>query len=84
MKNFLDLLATELQLEIVTDGKITHAGLHDPLIFNTTKCNTVIVDGIEILPKYLDLVNNKVLIIREPFYQWYHRVSGQGWLLTPH
>lgn len=21
--------------------------------------------------------------IPEPFYRWYHRVSGQGWLLTP-
>lgn len=84
MKNFLDLLDTKFELEIVVDGKITLAKLHDPLIFNVTKCDTVVIDGIEILPKYRDLANNKVLIIREPFYQWYHQVSGQGWLLTPH
>lgn len=84
MKNFLDLLDTNLELEIDVDGKKSSAKLHEFLIFNTAKAKTVTIDGIEILPKYHHLINNKVLIIREPFYQWYHRVSGQGWLLIPH
>ena len=44
---------------------------------------TVIVDGEEILPKYRHLAVNGRLTIPEPFYRWYHRVSDQGWLLTP-
>ena len=52
-----------------------------PLEFSAN--NTVTVDGEEILPKYQHLAVNGRLTISEPFYQWYHRVSGQGWLLTP-
>lgn len=81
MKNFLDLLATELRLDISVDGSITSAGLHDHLAFDSN--SSVIVDGIEILPKYNYMAVNDTLAINEPFYQWYHRVSGQGWLLSP-
>ena len=45
--------------------------------------DNVTVDGIEILPKYQNLAVDGKLTILEPFYRWYHRVSGQGWLLTP-
>lgn len=81
MKNFLELLATDLYLDIVVNGTVRQAKLHDHLTFNDT--DTVIIDNIEILPKYHYLAQNNVLTISEPFYCWYHRVSGQGWLLTP-
>jgi len=52
-----------------------------PLEFSAN--DSVTVDGIEILPKYQHLAVDGKLTILEPFYRWYHRVSGQGWLLTP-
>jgi hypothetical protein len=82
MKNFLDLLATELTLDVCINGQSRAVGLHDCLTFNAT--DSVAVDGIEILPKYSYLSNNGKLIVDQPFYRWYHQVSAQGWLLTPH
>jgi hypothetical protein len=81
MKNFLDLLDTELQLDVVINGKHSCAGLRDQLVFDAG--DVVSVDSIEILPRYQYLTENSVLTISEPFYCWYHRVSGQGWLLKP-
>jgi hypothetical protein len=82
MKNFSELLATELKLNVVVNGIATTANLHDNLIFNAD--DTVTVDDVEILPQYRYLSVNGMLTISEPFYNWYHRVSAQGWLLTPH
>lgn len=81
MKNYLDQLGTKLYLRICVDDKIHYAGLHDCLQFSAN--NTVSVDDIEILPKYHYLAVDGTLTIDEPFYCWYHRVSGQGWLLKP-
>ena len=82
MKNFLDLLATELTLNVCINDQSRTVGLHDFLTFDET--DSVAVDGIEILPRYSYLAINGQLIINEPFYCWHHRVSAQGWLLTPH
>ena len=82
MKNFSDLLATEFTLDVCTNGQSRTLGLHDCLIVDAT--DTVTVDGIEILPKYSYLAINGKLVIDQPFYCWYHLVSAQGWLLTPH
>jgi hypothetical protein len=81
MKNFLELLAINLKLNVVVNGIGTAANLHEHLIFDVT--DIVTVDGIEVLPQYHHLANNGTLTIAEPFYNWYHRVSGQGWLLIP-
>ena len=81
MKNFSDLLVTELHLVVSINKTVYSVGWGMPLEFNAT--DTVTVDGEEILPKYQYLAVNGRLIIPEPFYRWYHRVSGQGWLLTP-
>ena len=81
MKNFSELLATELKLHVVVNGTATVVDLHDHLIFNVN--DTVVIDGVEILPRYQYLANDKKLIIPEPFYNWHHRASGQGWLLEP-
>jgi len=82
MKNFLDLLATELTLNVCINGQSRAAGLHDCLTFDAI--DSVAVDGIEILPRYSYLGTDGKLVIDQPFYRWYHQVSGQGWLLTPH
>lgn len=81
MKNFSELLATNLKLTVSVNEVTTSAGLHDHLKFNIN--DQVIVDGIEILPKYQYLAVDNMLTIHEPFYCWLHRVSGQGWLLEP-
>jgi len=81
MKNFSELLATKLELTVSVNGVESVAELHSALKFSTT--DTVLIDGVEILPKYSYMSNNGTLEINEPFYRWYHRVSGQGWLLEP-
>ena len=82
MKNFLELLVTEFKLNVVANGVVTTANLHSHMIFDAD--DIVTVDSIEILPQYRYLCANGQLTITEPFYNWYHRVSGQGWLLLPH
>jgi hypothetical protein len=81
MKNFSDLLATELYLVVSINKTVYSVGRDMLLEFDAT--DTVTVDGVEILPKYQYLAVNGRLTISEPFYWWYHRASGQGWLLTP-
>ena len=81
MKNFSDLSATELHLAVSINNTTYSVGWAMPLEFSTN--DQVTVDGEEILPKYRHLAVNGKLTIPEPFYRWYHRVSGQGWLLTP-
>lgn len=81
MKTFYDLQAIDLLLEVSINGVSQHRTLLDPLCF--LACDQVTVDGIEILPAYSFLVTDGCLKIDKPFYQWYHLVSGQGWLLIP-
>jgi hypothetical protein len=81
MKNFLDLLATEQQLDVVINGCKSVAGLHDHQAFR--QHDVVTIDGIDVLPQYQHLAIDGVLHIDQPFYCWYHTVSGQGWLLEP-
>ena len=81
MKNFSDLLATELHLAVSINNTVYSVGWAMPLEFSAN--DIVTVDGAEILPKYQHLAVDEKLTISEPFYRWYHRVSGQGWLLTP-
>jgi len=81
MKNFSELLATELHLDVVINGHTSVAGLHDHLTFGQD--DVVTVDGIDVLPRYRHMAVADVLHIHQPFYCWYHTVSGQGWLLEP-
>jgi hypothetical protein len=81
MKNFSDLLATDLKLHVVVNGNQYESELHTPLSFNAN--DLVTVDGIEVLPRYRCLTGDSTLQISIPFYQWYHKASDQGWLLTP-
>jgi len=82
MKNFSELLATDLKLTIQVNGCIRVCDLHEPLCFNHD--DHVLIDGIEVLPRYSHLVINGTLRISAPFYQWLHHASDQGWLLLPH
>lgn len=81
MKNFLKLLGTKPKLIVTVDNQITEYEIHHALSFDET--STVSVDGIEILPHYRHLARDGKLVIDEPFYCWYHRVTGKGWLLMP-
>ena len=81
MKNFSDLLATDQHLAVCVNNTVQSVSWGILMDFDANDC--VIVDGVEILPKYRHLAVNSRLTIPEPFYRWYHRVSGQGWLLTP-
>lgn len=81
MKTFLDLLGTKLQLNIDINGDQHCADLNQTLTFNAE--DTVIIDGIEILPRFRHLANDGKLNIDQPFYQWLHCITGQGWLLLP-
>jgi len=81
MKNFSDLLDTNLKLNVIVNGVERLANLHDTFTFLAD--NEVSIDGINVLPSYWHLSENGILTIDEPFYRWYHRVSGQGWLLEP-
>ena len=81
MKNFSDLLDTDLWLTVCVNQQTHTVGLHSPLVFNAE--DNVTVDGIEVLPKYQHLAVDNKLTIAMPFYQWYHHASGQGWLLEP-
>ena len=81
MKNFLDLLATEQHLNVVINGHASQAKLHDLLTFD--QHDVVTVDEIDVLPRYQHMVKDGALQIDQPFYCWYHTVSGQGWLLQP-
>ena len=82
MKNFLELLDTELFLEVECNGVYSKVPLLQPMNFDSN--DSVVIDGIEVLPKFWHLVRDGQLVINEPFYRWYHRASHQGWLLTPH
>ena len=82
MKNFLDLLATNQTLTVSINGKIKTVGITDTLSFDAD--SQVTVDNIEVLPKYRYLAKDNVLTINKPFYQWYHIITGQGWLLMPY
>ena len=81
MKNFLQLLATDLELTVTVDNNTYQTDLHKHLAFDAD--STVSVDGIDVLPKYRYLAVDGKLTINEPFYCWYHCVAGQGWLLKP-
>ena len=82
MKNFLELLDTKFTLEIIINDNVTTVDLDQHLTFNTN--DHVTIDGIEILPHWRHLARDHKLTIQEPFYHWYHKISGQGWLLTPY
>lgn len=81
MKTFLDLLDTELHLDVIVNGNSICKNLKDTLQFDAS--DSVLIDGFEILPKYQYLAKDNKLTIDQPFYCWYHQVTGQGWLLKP-
>ena len=81
MNNFLDLLATEPWLDVVCNGSHSQRPLLEPLSFQAK--DAVVIDGIEILPRFEYLCHHGKLTIDRPFYQWLHHATAQGWLLEP-
>lgn len=81
MNNFSELLAIDLSLTVTVNGQTQVRPLLEPMEF---KCTDIVeIDGIAVLPRYRHLAQHGKLVIDRPFYQWYHQVSGQGWLLQP-
>ena len=63
---------------------IRHKGNIPAVIYSKGKDNHLVtIDGIDILPWYRNMATEGVLQSDQPFYCWYHTVSGQGWLLRP-
>lgn len=73
---------------------VMHFGLLDHLNFNclvsdgAVEIIKITVNGLEIMPLYQHLANPKTswitnhwsLAVNEPFYPWYHQITGQGWI----
>ena len=142
MKNFLDLLATDLQLDLAMSVKPVgipdiEIRINQQLIYlgrlldtftiskqlpllsglsisvklknkiygsvpdTAVVLNQISIDGFDIIPtwtqmaqyvndhdiddptSYLGFNGEWKLEIQQPFYQWRHQVTGQGWLLHP-
>lgn len=76
-KNYSDTAETAVILQSVRidDFEIIPAWTHLTRYHND--------HGIDRPVSYLGYNGSWVLKIDEPFYQWHHRVTGQGWLLQP-
>lgn len=83
----IDLLSP-LKVEITVEGKLPSdtTELGDTAIL----VKSIKVDGKEIIPLYQHIATPPndyladngtwVLDINKPFYQWYHDITGQGWI----
>lgn len=74
----------------ITDQVVrVYHGLLDPLHLEIQggDVRQITIDGFDILPAWHWVLETQpdrtVLSIREPFYRWRHRITGQGWLLEP-
>lgn len=57
--------------------------------FSGVEIKKLLINGVEVLPKYqhraspstayIDFIGEWSLVIEQPFYVWYHVVTGQGW-----
>lgn len=115
MKNFSDLLATELSLSVALVVVPTHKTsncsvriahrtispqdltqssrirfqiplleLIDIELSGDVELESLKIDGYEMWPKYCWQDQSTVKCrLDQPFYQWLHEVTGQGWLLVP-
>lgn len=87
MKNFSELLATDIDLdvEVHTSQGVTRFcwPLLKPLDFIFQDPQSVRVDGMELIE--FGWYENDVWKIKhnEIFCRWRHHVTGQGWLLDP-
>ena len=87
MKNFSDLLATSSKLDVSIVSQDGHEMISWPLLqpldLAVTKAQSVQVDGMELISFGYWQDNQWILRHDRPFYQWRHKVTGQGWLLDP-
>jgi len=88
MKNFLDLLATDLTIDIVVvaNDQIDQYSvpLLEPIkIAVAGNLTELTIDGFDAIPFAWHQDNVWHFEIDQPFYQWRHQITGQGWLLRP-
>jgi len=81
MKNFSELLATDLTLEIKTNGVSIKHPLLDPVRIEIDGgYQLTTIDDFDI-KDWMGQVIDDVWIFRcDNFYQWKHEITGQGWL----
>ena len=85
-----------IKLEILMSDKEYDAEKETAIIIKTLKIDGIeiipqynhLIDyqndhNINTKTNYLGYNGKWTLDIDRPFYQWYHQISGQGWLLTP-
>jgi len=89
-------LMDSIKLEILMSDKEYDAEKETAIIIKTLKIDGIeiipqynhLIDyqndhNINTKTNYLGYNGKWTLDIDRPFYQWYHQISGQGWLLTP-
>lgn len=81
MKNFSELLATDLYLEIKTNGETTAHPLLDPVRIEIDGgYELTTIDDFEIKEWMGEVVDGVWVFCCDNFYQWKHQITGQGWL----
>lgn len=88
MKNFSELLDTDFAIEIqtVVDGVIVKntVPLLKPIKLEIPGSLTSIkIDSFDVMPYVWHQNSIWYFEIYQPFYQWRHTITGQGWLLKP-
>ena len=88
MKNFSELLDTDFVIEIqtVVDGVIVKntVPLLKPIKLEILGSLTSIkIDSFDVMPYVWHQNSIWYFEIDQPFYQWRHTITGQGWLLKP-
>jgi len=81
MKNFSELLATELTLKIIINGKTIEQPLCDPVRIEIDGgYELTIIDDFEIKDWMGEIVDGVWVFRCDNFYQWKHQATDQGWL----
>jgi hypothetical protein len=88
MKNFSELLATELliNVETVVDHNVSQycVPLLDPVKIQIHgNLTSFKIDNFDVMPFTWCQNNTWYFELDQPFYQWRHNITGQGWLLQP-
>lgn len=80
---------TEIDLNLLAPIKLHSNIIESNNGHNAVEIVTLSVNGIEILPRYLHLASSPTVwlnqgkwtfAVMEPFYPWYHVISGQGFI----
>jgi len=81
MKTISELLATELNLKIITNGKTIEQPLCDPVYIEINDgYKLTLIDDFEIKDWMGKVIDGGWVFQCDNFYQWKHHATDQGWL----